>query len=297
MKILKLQRTFKEGFSNFVRNGWLSVATITVMAISLLILGLTFSVGITAKSVIRNMQDKVSISVYFNPSVTEERIMEIQKEVEGKYFEVKSVEYVSKEQAKDELIAMDPTIQKALDEVGENPLLSSLVIKANNSEQYDIIAKVFQEQFKDEVSRVNYDKNRTLIDRVNRIIRTAEKGGLVLGALFIILSILITFNTVRITIYSHKQEFEIMRLVGASNTYVEMPFIFEGILYGILASLISFSLLALSFWYFYSLNHNFFSATGLNIFSMGIIFLVMLLSGVFLGVISGSIAIRRYLKK
>jgi len=297
MKILKLQRTFKEGFSNFIRNGWLSVATITVIAISLFILGLTFSVGITTKSILRNMEDKVSISIYFNPSVSEERILEIKKETEGKYLEIKSVEYVSKDQARDELVAMDPTIQKALDEVGENPLLSSLVIKANKADQYDVIAKVFEAQFSSEVSRVNYDKNRTFIERVNKIIRTVERGGLVLGGLFIILAILITFNTVRITIYSHKQEFEIMRLVGASNLYVEMPFIFEGILYGILASLISFSLLALSFWYFYSLNHDFFATTGLNLFSMGIIFLVMLLSGVSLGVISGSIAIRRYLKK
>lgn len=297
MKILKLQRTFKEGFSNFIRNGWLSVATISVIAISLFILGITFSVGITAKSVLRNIQDKVSISIYFNPSVSEERILEIKKESEGKYLEVKSVEYVSKEQAKNELIAMDPTIQKALDEVGENPLLSSLVIKANSSEQYDIIAKVFQEQFKDEVSRVNYDKNKVLIGRVNNIIKTVEKGGMVLGGLFIVLAILITFNTVRITIYSHKQEFEIMRLVGASNLYVEMPFIFEGILYGILASIVSFALLALSFWYFYSLNNGFFATTGIDLYSMGIIFLVMLLSGVSLGVISGSIAIRRYLKK
>lgn len=267
------------------------------MAISLFILGLTFSVGITAKSVLRNMQDKVSISVYFNPNVSEDRIQEVKGEVESKKLEVKSVEYVSKEQAKNELIAMDPTIQKALDEVGDNPLLSSLVIKANNSDQYDLIAKVLQEQFKDEVSRVNYDKNRTLIERVNKIIQTAEKGGIVLGGLFILLSILITFNTVRITIYSHKQEFEIMRLVGASNIYVEMPFVFEGILYGILASVVSFALLAVSFWYFYSLNNNFFATTGLNAFSMSIIFLVMLLSGVFLGVISSSIAIRRYLKK
>jgi cell division transport system permease protein len=297
MKILKLQRTFKEGFSNFVRNGWLSVATITVIAISLFILGVTFSVGITAKSVLRNMQDKVSISIYFNPDIPESRILEIKKEVEGKKLEVKSVEYVSKDQAKDELIAMDPTIQKALDEVGENPLLSSLIIKANSPEQYDLIAKVFEEQFKEEVSRVNYDKNRTLIERVDKIIRSVERAGIVLGGIFIILAVLITFNTVRITIYSHKQEFEIMRLVGASNLYVEMPFIFEGILYGILASIVSFSLLSLSFWYFHSLNRDFFTTTGLDAYSMGVIFLVMLLSGVFLGVISGSIAIRRYLKK
>lgn len=297
MKILKLQRTFKEGFSNFIRNGWLSVATITVIAISLLILGLTFSVGITAKSILRNMQDKVNISIYFNPDVTEERILEIKKETEGKYLEIKSIEYVSKEQAKDELVAMDPTVQKALDEVGENPLLSALIIKANSSDQYDVIAKVFQAQFDSEVSRVNYDKNRVLIDRVTRIIKTTEKGGIVLGGLFIVLAILITFNTVRITIYSHKQEFEIMRLVGASNLYVEMPFIFEGILYGILASISAFAMLSLSFWYFYSLNHNFFATTGLDLFSMGVIFLVMLLAGVILGVVSSFSAIRRYLTK
>jgi cell division transport system permease protein len=297
MKILKLQRTLKEGFSNFMRNGWLSVATITVISISLLIIGFTIAIGFTAKSVLKNMEDKVNVSVYFNPSVTENRILEIKKEIEGKYLEIKSVEYVSKDQAKDDLVAMDPSIQKAIDEVGENPLLSSLAIKANDATQYEVIAKTFQDKFGDEVSRVNYDKNKGLIERITKIIRTAEKGGMVLGILFVLLSVLITFNTVRITIYAHRQEFEVMRLVGASNLYVEMPFIFEGILYGISASLVSFSLLALSFWYFSSLNSSFFAMTGLNAGAMGIIFLVMLLLGVFLGVISSSIAIQRYLKK
>lgn len=297
MKILKLQRTLKEGFSNFIRNGWLSVATITVISISLLIIGFTLAIGFTAQSVLKNMQEKVNVSVYFNPSVSEQRILEIKKEIEGKYLEIKSVDYVSKDQAKAELLSMDPNIQKAIDEVGENPLLSSLAIKANNPDQYEVIAQVFKEKFPDEVSRVNYDKNKDLIGRITKIINTAERGGIVLGILFIFLAVLITFNTVRITIYAHRQEFEVMRLVGASNLYVEMPFVFEGILYGIFASIVSFSLLLLSFWYFHSLNTNFFAATGLNMSAMGVIFLVMLLVGVALGVVSSSIAIQRYLKK
>lgn len=297
MKILKLQRTLKEGFSNFIRNGWLSVATITVISISLLIIGFTLAIGFTANSVLKNTEEKVNVSIYFKPSVTEQRILEIKKEIEGKYLEIKSVDYISKDQALKDLLAGEPDMQKAIDEVGENPLPASLAIKANSPDQYEIIAQVFKEKFPDEVSRVNYDKNKNLIDKITKITKTAEKGGAVLGILFIILAMLITFNTVRITIYAHRQEFEVMRLVGASNLYVEMPFVFEGILYGIFASIFSFLLLLLSFWYFQSLNTNFFAATGLNMSAMGVIFLVMLLVGVALGVISSSIAIQRYLKK
>ena len=246
MKILKLWRTLKEGFQNFVRNGLLSVATISILTISLYLISLTFMIGITTDLLLKNVQDKINISIYFNPAMEENDIVAIKNNLQS-YKEVKSIEYVSKEKALEEFMQMgnnDPAIKQALDEIGENPLLASLVIKANQSDQYEIINKAIENSdFREDISRINYDKNKIIIERLNKIVAFSKEIGMILGSLFVLIAILITFNAIRITIYSHKQEFEIERFVGASNLYIRMPFIFEGIFYGFSASIVSAALL------------------------------------------------------
>jgi len=303
MKVLKLWRTLKEGFQNFRRNGWLSVATISILTISLYLISLTFMIGITADLLLGNVQEKINISIYFNPSVEESEIVDIKNDVQA-YKEIKSVEYVSKEQALAEFLEMgnnDPSIKQALDEIGENPLLASLVIKANQADQYDIINKAIENsEFREEISRINYDKNKIIIERLNKIVAFSKEIGMILGIIFVLIAILITFNAIRITIYSHKQEFEIERLVGASNLYIRMPFIFEGIFYGISASIVSVILLLITAKLISSFVQRTISED--NLMSLYLsnfwqIFGILFLLGILLGVISSFIAIRRYLKK
>jgi cell division transport system permease protein len=243
MQTLKLWRTFKEGKANFRRNGWLTFATISILALSLFIVSLSFLLGMTTKLVLQNLRDNVSVSVSFNPDVTEERILGIRDELSKYKKEITSVEYVSRDAALTQFLAdsgNDPVIAQAIEEIGENPLLASLVIKAVTPEDYPLIVEQIQNStFQNDVSRINYAKNKKIFERLDRINRTTEKVGLILGAIFIFVAILITFNTIRITIYSHRQEFEIMRLVGASNIYVRMPFVFEGALYGLVAAIVT----------------------------------------------------------
>jgi len=303
MKILKLWRTLKEGFQNFVRNGWLSVATISILTISLYLISLTFMIGITTDLLLKNVQDKINISIYFNPAMEENDIVAIKNNLQS-YKEVKSIEYVSKEKALEEFMQMgnnDPAIKQALDEIGENPLLASLVIKANQSDQYEIINKAIENSdFREDISRINYDKNKIIIERLNKIVAFSKEIGMILGSLFVLIAILITFNAIRITIYSHKQEFEIERLVGASNLYIRMPFIFEGIFYGFSASIVSAALLLVTAKLISSFVERTISQD--NVMSLYLsnfwqIFGILFAIGILLGVISSFIAIRRYLKK
>lgn len=303
MKTLKLWRTLKEGFQNFRRNGWLSVATISILTISLYLISLTFMIGITANLLLKNVQDKINISIYFNPSMAEEDILSIKNKIQT-YREIKSVEYVSRERALQEFLEMgnnDPAIKQALDEIGENPLLASLVIKANQADQYDTINQAIEKSdFREDVSRINYDKNKIIIERLNKAVGFSKEIGIILGLLFVAIAILITFNAIRITIYSHKQEFEIERLVGASNLYIRMPFIFEGILYGISASIVSVILLLITAKLISSFVQRAISQDNLMslyLSNFWYIFGVLFALGVLLGVISSFIAIRRYLKK
>lgn len=303
MKTLKLWRTFKEGMQNFRRNGWLSFATVSILTLSLFIVSLSALLGLTTHYVLQNMRDKVTVTVSFNPDVSEDRILQIRDELSKYKKEIASVEYVSREDALNNFLAEsgnDPVIAQAVEEIGENPLLAALVIKAVTPEDYDVIVQQIQSStFQSDISRINYAKNKKIFERLDRINQATKQTGLMLGGVFIFIAILITFNTIRITIYSHRQEFEIMRLVGASNLYVRMPFIFEGMLYGITAAVVTAIAL-------FGIAH-FISPLTVGAIPQGnfmnlyldyflVTFAGLLFLGIGLGVISSFIAIRRYLK-
>lgn len=301
-RTLKLWRTFKEGMINFRRNGWLSFATITVLSLSLFIIAFAGLIMIGTRLIVSNLEDRISISVSFNPDVPESRMHEMEQDLR-QFKEIESVEYVSRDQALDRFLAntgSDPVIRQAINEIGENPLLASLVIRAKDQVNYEKITRALQSsQYQTDINRINFEKNRKIFERLNTISNATRKFGFALGVAFAIIAVLITFNTIRITIYSHRQEFEIMRLVGASNLYVRMPYFFEGILYGVCAGLVALGLVGISA---YGLAHftqgafpqgNLFNVylSYLPLFSISI-----LLLGVILGVLSSFIAIHRYLK-
>jgi cell division transport system permease protein len=303
MKLLKLWRTFKEGLINFIRNGWLSFATISVLALSFYVLSLIVFLGITSKLILENVQQKINVSIYFNPEVEETEILSIKGEIEKYRKEIKSIEYVSRERALEEFMASgeaNDTINKAIEEIGENPLFAFLLIKANDPSYYETITQsIRRSSFNDKINRINFDTNKKMIEKLNGIISMVEKAGILLGSIFVLISILITFNTIRITIYSHKQEFEVMSLVGASRTYIKMPFVFEGLFYGTAAAIVATILLFITMKFISPFTRgavsdgelmNYFTAHFWQYFGL------MLLFGTVLGVSSSFIAIRRYLK-
>lgn len=300
-KSLKLWRTFKEGWQNLKRNGWLSFATISILTLSLFIVSLSVLLGITTSLILDNIKEKVSVNVSFNPDVTEERIIEIKAELSKYTKEIASVQYVSKEKALDEFLAKNnPVIAQAIEEIGENPLLPSLNIKAVDPDKYPLIVEQLKNStFQNDINRINYEENRRIFERLEKINAATKKAGLAIGFTFVFIAILITFNTIRITIYSHRAEFEIMRLVGASNLYVRTPFIFEGILYGVFASFATMILLFAIAYYIAPLTQDAIpQGNFLNLYlgNFHWILLSLLLLGSTLGVISSAIAIRRYLK-
>ncbi len=302
MKWLKLVRTFKEGMTNFYRNGWLTFATVSILATSLYIISVTVVLGLTANLIIVSLQDKINVSVYFNPGVEESKIIEIKDKL-ADYEEIKSVDYISKDKALEDLLALSSNtemINKALEEIGENPLPASIVIRANNPEQYEqIVRSVEDSYFKEDISSVNYIENKKTIDRLSEIVLMSRKIGLIFGLAFVVIGILITFNAIRITMYSHKQEFEVMRLVGASNLYIRMPFVFEGVFYGLVAGVLTMILLFGTSYFISPLTNGSIPQGNLLSFYFSNFFWILgatMLTGVLLGVISGFIAIKRYLK-
>ena len=302
MKFIKLKRTFQEGLDNFRRNGWLSFATVSVLAISLYVISVTIILGVTANIVLKNIEDKINVSVYFNSDVDESKILDIKNSLVG-YQEIKSIDYVSKDQALEQFKKLgnsNPSINQALDEIGDNPLLSALVIRAKSTDQYDTIVKAINgSSFASDISRIDYEENKTAIQRLTSIMKIVEQVGLTLGIVFVFIGILITFNAIRLTMYAHKQEFEIMRLVGASNIYIRMPFVFEGIFYGAVSSIVVLIALFATSKFLAPLTQGSIEGGDIVAFYFAHFFTIfgsLLLSGILLGTISGVIAIRRYLK-
>lgn len=299
---LTISRTFKEALKNFTRNGWLSIATVSILTLSLFVISVFFVVTLAVDDVLQNVQERVNISIYFKPDVELEKINAVKSDLE-KFKEVKSVEYISKDQALDDFIknnASEPIILQSLDEIGDNPLLASLVVKTYESDTYQLIAEyVSKSDFDSDVSRVNYGKNKEIIDKLNGIIITIRKMGIALGLLFTTISLLVTFNAIRITIYTHKNEVEIMRLVGASNSFIRLPFVFEGVIYGILSSIVSMIFLVISI----KLINVYLPSIALvsnlmHIYSGNFWSLLsgQILLGSFLGIVGSLIAMRKYLK-
>ncbi|HEX8974643.1 MAG TPA: permease-like cell division protein FtsX [Patescibacteria group bacterium] len=302
MKFIKLGRTFKEGLVNFYRNGWLSFATVSVLAISLYIISVTVILGVTANIVLRNMQDKINVSVYFKPSVEESKILDIKNTLIG-FKEIKSIEYVTRDQALQRLKDapdQNDSVNKALEILGENPLDPTLVITAKDPDQYEIISKAISNStFASDIDHINFNNNKKAIQNLTTIIKLIRQVGTTLGVVFVFIGVLITFNAIRLTMYAHKQEFEIMRLVGASNTYIRMPFVFEGILYGAMSSVIVMVALFITSKFLAPITQGSVSGGDIMTFFLGNFFKIfgsLILSGIVLGVVSSVIAIRRYLK-
>lgn len=301
MNLTNFLRVFKRGFTNFRRNGWLSTATISVMAITLFVMGSLYTVNDLFKNVSQEMQDRIDISAYFKEDAPEEKILEARKFVLQNP-DVKSVEYISKDEAyqkfKDDH-KEDSVISASLQELGINPLFASLNIKAASTDKFSEIASSLEgSQFMDYIREVNYKKNKTSIDNFYSIFSAVKKTGLFTALILSVIVILVTFNTVRLTIYTHRQEIEIMKLVGGTNWFIRGPFIIEGILYGVIACASAMLILYAGISIVSARLTGFLPSSDLmNFYKSNFWSLLMLelIAGTVLGSFSSFIAIRKYL--
>lgn len=235
-------RAIKTGLTNFVRNLWLSMAATMVMTITLVILSTLFLLFVLTNYSIKTIQNTVDISVYFKIGLAEDQITNIKNEI-AKDEKVKEVSYVSAAQAFAEFKSKhenDPLITQSLNELTENPLPATMHIKAKELQDYPAISESLQtDKYANFVDKVNFEDNRLVIERLNKILKFIVTFGLVLVVIFTLIAILVIYNTITLTIYNRKEEVEIMRLVGATNWYIRAPFLTESILYSILSTVIT----------------------------------------------------------
>ncbi len=300
------KRIVRAGFVGFWRNAFVSLAAIFVMAVSLFVIGSTMMVDTLLAVSLENIQNKVDINVYFVTTAEQTDIDFLQTSLES-LPDVEEVIFTSREDALaafSELHKNDETIMQGLEELGDNPLGASLSIRAQDTSQYEGIASFLGEQQAIEdpqqplIDEVNFGKNQEAINKLTAIIGAVESATFVIMLVLVAASILITFNTVRLTVYTTREEISVMRLVGASNMFIRGPFMLQGIMYGVAAGVLALLILYPLVLWIGPETEQFFQFNLFNYFvsNFGYLFAVLIGTGVVMGVVSSSLAVSRYLR-
>jgi cell division transport system permease protein len=306
-RYITIERIIKNGFINFGRNIWLAIAAIAMMGITLTILLFAIIANATFAHTISDLTDHIDVSVYLKDSVTEKQRSDLIKDLKG-LDNVENVTYVSKVEAlkkyeKDN--AGNPLLLSAISQT-DNLLSAELHIKPKDPNQLDSI-----KAFLDKPDSMNLQSDPTsysgdrkaAIDKITKATHFMQQAGIVGIIVFIFVSMLIIFNTIRMTIFNRRDELVIMRLLGASPGYIRGPFIVETMLYGAVAAAISLAICGSLF----AIASQTLEASSLGLLDISysseyftnhvwLILTVQMVVGIMIGAASSAIATRRYLK-
>jgi len=305
--LLTFFRVIKSGLQNSIRNITLAVAAMAVITITLTTVLLLVIANATLNSTIKQINNKINISVYLNDSVTTEQKNNILSSLKS-MSEVKTVQYISKTEALaiyEAQNASNTSIQSAVSQT-ENPLPATINITPVNPSKLDQIKNYLNEPsivaLQSDPS--SYSGNlKVAIDKIGKTTTLLREAGIISIVIFAAVSVLIIFNTIRMTIFNRRDELQIMRLLGASTWYIRGPFVVENIVYGILSAIISISVVDILF----TTVSNSLQASSFGLLNIGYanfyfrhyfyyILLIQLALGILIGAVSSVIATRRYLK-
>lgn len=307
MKTTLTKRIVTAGLRGFYRNRTVSLSSIFILTITLSIITAFYLFRAIFTYTLEQVTEKVDVRIYFTTDATEEQIGEVKAKLMG-LPQVKTVAYTSREQALQEFRekhAGDQLTLQALDELGSNPFGASLSVVAKDTSQYQAIAEHVQSgsgllgAASGSVDKINYYQLKDSIDKLNNIIGWTDTVGFWLSMVFILMSCMIVYNTIRLAIFVYRDEIAVMKLVGASNMFIRGPFVVEAMLYAFAATVVTFVIYYFAtIWvakktvfFFEGMNlHSYFVSHSLELLGL------LLLSGMVLAVVSSLLAVRKYLK-
>ena len=301
MAITTFKRIIRAGYVSFRRNAWLSIATIMVMILALFVIGNLVFLGAFANTVLAQLESRIDVSIYFQPTASEQDIFSVKHDLES-HPDVADVAYTSRDAA---LTAFrdrhkdNQLITGALAELGDNPLEASINVKAKDSSRFAAISSFLEQKNYPIVDKVNFFENERVVERLGSILAAVRASGAILALVLAVIAMLVAFNTLRLVIYTMREEIGIMRLVGGTSWFIRGPFLVSGALYGFFAALATTIIFFPLTWYvspkltFLVPEFNLFAYFTLHLTEF---FLIMLTFGLALGVLSSFIAVRRYLR-
>lgn len=307
------KRIVKAGAVGFWRDAFVSFTSVLVITVALFMVATTLFNNHALEVALDDLEEKVDINIYFTTTASEEEIIAFQGLLEG-LPEVAEVTYTSRSQALEDFRARhegDELIIQGLKELDDNPLGASLSVRAKETSQYEGIATFVSAQHENPpsgtsiIDRINYNQNKKAISRLNNIINSTRNDNTIKAILLIAIALFVSFNTIRLAIHNSREEIGVMRLVGASNTYISVPFMVSGILQGLLAGVLVVLLLypALIFYESAFYPFPFFDEAGYGkllfeyfVTNFAVVFFTLVGSGILIGAISSFLAVRRYLR-
>ena len=306
-------RIIKYGTKGFSRNIWLSTAATAVMSITLIILFVTVVASVILTNTAEMMKDKIDITIYFKPNTSEEELGKL-TEIIKKDPNIKSVEsstsedeykkFLEENKASDDIInVLDSEMEKMM----IDKMQATMRIKVYDVDNLDSIKNIVEKddefsQFTDKEKAPTYDVNRAEIATITSWARIARTGGVILAVVFLIISILIIFSTIRMAIFSRREEIYMMKLVGAEKGFIRGPFLIEAEMCGIIAGIIAGTVSYFGFKFLTPrlMNYGITVDQITNIMESNqliLVFLAFILMGMLIGRISAWLAVSRYLNR
>jgi cell division transport system permease protein len=292
------------GWQNLARESSIAAANVLIIMIPVLLVASLFLIGRASDFLVKELQAKADISIRFNESVAEDDILRVKDEI-GKIEGIGGVEYVSKDQALEVFKGLhqnDAVLMETLSEINGNPLPASLHVAAASAAQFDRVSELLGgDDYKDMVYSLDYNEQnkKEAIRKIFSFAEDAKKTGLALFVVLGVISVMVTFNTVRMAIFTRKREIGIQRLVGASRWFIRGQFLVEGLIFGVLAAAFSFLAVAAVCWYvspgLAKIMPGFDLWAGFSV-DFWRLLAIQLAAGAGLGVFSSLIAVSRYLK-
>ncbi len=241
--MLSLYRIIKFSFQDIVRNIWLSIVTITILLLALFSINTLITVQLISNNAINVIKEKIDISLYLKPDAQENDIMALKAKISA-IPQVKDVLYISKNSAINAFrrkYQNNRVVLTALKELGRNPLSPSLVILPKNFDNSELIINNLRVMKSSIIDSRDFSDNTAILNKINNINKHINQVGISIIFVFILISLLVVYNAIRVSIYTHRQEIEIMRLVGASNFFIYMPYLFSALVYTLISVLVIIS--------------------------------------------------------
>ena len=300
--ITSFKRIFKLGWKSLSYDWGVTATTIFVLILTISLITSIFLLKGVSQFLIGKVEEKIDISVYFKEDIAENKIMEVRDGLLD-ISDAGNIQYISKDQALLDFTARheeEEVLMQSLTEVGVNPFLASINIKAADPAEYEKIAQFLETgDFDGSIQKVDYYEKKPVIERIFNLANSFKQAGIVLSALLIFFSFLVVLNTTRLAIYNLKEEIQVQKLVGASDWFVRGPFLIQGMIAGIVSAFIAFIIFISGCWLLSPNVSNLFSDLNIwDYFSKNIlnIVLIQLGTGIFLGLVSSFIAVRKHLK-
>lgn len=302
--LIFIRRVINFALKDFWRNLGLSLMTITVLVMTLVSFNMVLAVGALTQTALAAVQERVDISLLFKPEAPAEKIVEIRSTLE-KMPAVALLTFKDKEKVLAEFKtkhANDKEILSALAELGGNPFGAALVVQAKSAKDYEDILKVINiTEYNNLIEEKTFEDHAAIIKRIGFITSRIQQFASAISIILTMVAFLIIFNVIRVSIYTHGEEIGIMKLVGAGNWFVRTPYLLEGLIYSLLAVLISTLLLYFGLHFSNDYVKQFFAGTGFSLTGYFNKNFLLIFGGEFLAltvlsVLSASLAIRRYLK-